>query len=82
MSIQDTKYEEMLLPCTFAAPLPPEAVLSPGCGLLWLPTCLEGIPLRRKEMFSQMLVSFTTVSIHHFPIHLLGTSGAHGFFQV
>lgn len=56
MSIQDTKYEEMLLPCTCAAPLPPEAVLSPGCGLLWLPTCLEEIPLRRKEMFSQMIV--------------------------
>lgn len=56
MSIHDTKYEEMLLPCTFAAPLPPEAVLSPGCGLLWLSTCLEGIPLRRKEIFSQMMV--------------------------
>lgn len=56
MSIQDTKYEEMLLPCTFAAPLPPEAVHSPACGLLWLPTCLEGIPLRTKEMFSQVIV--------------------------
>ena len=56
-SIQDTRYEGTLLPCTFAAPLPPEAVLSPGSGLLWLPTCLEGVPSEERKSLVKFLSS-------------------------
>jgi len=46
-----------LLSFTFDAPLPAEAVLSAGCGCLWLPTCLEGIPGDERKRFVTLLCS-------------------------
>ena len=81
MSTQDTKYEGTLLPFTFAVPLPTEAVLSPGCGLLRLPTCLEGVPSEERKCLVKFSCSLHYCGIHRFPLHLLGISGARAFFQ-